>query len=203
MRAILLTLALLAMAASAAQAATLEVRFRWEATPGSYGEPVRHEDLVYDGEGYEANDVTVATEPSKQAVVFTDPGTRIRVVNSTGPDVYAAYPVLGPSWQCASGARAGAAVCASTPGAECGFGGCGIPGPYSFFGDLKVAGNSGDDKITILRTKFPGWVWGVGGNDVIDVANSSPDRVYCGTGIDAVTADGFDVVNADCETVTR
>lgn len=48
-------------------------------------------------------------------------------------------------------------------------------------------------------------IYGDEGDDAIDAANdpAHQDLIYCGGGTDEVTADGLDIVAADCETVNR
>jgi Ca2+-binding RTX toxin-like protein len=74
------------------------------------------------------------------------------------------------------------------------------------FGDDVIVGGPGRDKISgdlaggdcgPLWCKYPY------GNDAIDAVDGEVDSIVCGFGQDAVRADAADVVDADCESVTR
>lgn len=186
------------MIAPAAQGAFVRPEARWVWAPYS-AEPTPRFDVIYDGEGSEANDITVAAA-ARAAIVITDPGTGMH----SGESIAFASPERVPAmWACETPGSS-TAVCAVTPGSACWAIYCDYtPGVYEFSGRLKIAGNKGDDRIKILQTPFESMVWGVYGNDAIDVANSSLDNVDCGTGTDSVRADAGDRVQPSCEIVTR
>ncbi|WP_028067879.1 Ig-like domain-containing protein [Solirubrobacter soli] len=58
-------------------------------------------------------------------------------------------------------------------------------------GDDTLVGGAGNDILT-----------GLGGDDTIDARDGFMDRVHCGPGTDAVTADTLDLVDSDCESVS-
>lgn len=197
--------AFVAMIVSAvpASAATLVVQredvwYPWSA------EPIAVHHIVYDGEGLEANRVTIAPDAARTGVLLADPGIPIRTGEASGGGLPS--PGGGPApmaaWTCSSPGTS-TATCAATPGYQCWSLMCGGPGPATFEGRLKVAGNSGDDAITIEPSNFRSTVWGVYGNDTIDVYNGQPDNVFCGAGLDAVQADPYDWVEGTCEDVIR
>jgi hypothetical protein len=74
------------------------------------------------------------------------------------------------------------------------------------FGDDTIVGGPGQDRISgdlaggdcgPLWCKYPY------GNDAIDARDGEVDSIVCGAGTDTVLADAADVVDRDCETVTR
>jgi Ca2+-binding RTX toxin-like protein len=74
------------------------------------------------------------------------------------------------------------------------------------FGDDVIVGGPGRDTISgdlaggdcgPLWCKYPY------GNDTIDARDGEVDSITCGSGTDTVLADAIDVVDKDCETVTR
>jgi hypothetical protein len=58
-------------------------------------------------------------------------------------------------------------------------------------GDDTLSGGAGNDILTAY-----------GGDDTIDARDGFLDRVHCGSGTDAVTADTLDLVDSDCESVS-
>lgn len=59
-------------------------------------------------------------------------------------------------------------------------------------GNDTISGGGGRDRLS-----------GDGGDDTITAADNKADVVNCGAGLDSVFKDRLDVINADCETVTR
>ena len=55
----------------------------------------------------------------------------------------------------------------------------------------------------VLGTPHPDRLVAAGGNDLVQAAFGGKDRVDCGPGSDVVSADGSDVVAANCEIVSR
>ena len=198
-RAVVLGLVLAGVAVPA-HAATLEVRYRDVWMPNQ-AEPTQVQDIVYDGAGSEANNVTVAALPARQGIVLTDPGTPIQTTTSA-PYVDPLRAFVGAGWTCATPGSS-IATCLVTPGQQCWSLGCSTFGPAEYRGRIKIAGNQGNDTIRILPGSWPAYVWGVWGDDTIDVSNGVVDDVSCGPGNDVVTADTNDIVDADCETVNR
>jgi len=73
-----------------------------------------------------------------------------------------------------------------------------------FVSTAAAAGPLGTSRgDTIVGTTGPDTIKARGGNDLIQVAFGSKDRVDCGAGRDVVTADLGDVVTANCETLSR
>ena len=64
-------------------------------------------------------------------------------------------------------------------------------------GPGALFGGGGDDTVTISGAK--GRLYGDFGNGRLFSADSSPDRDSCGCGTDEATADGSDLVQANCE----
>ena len=187
--------------ASAAEGAFVrpDTRYVW---PPGWAEPSARYDVIYDGEGQEANNITVVADEARGTIVITDPLVKMHTTTG-GPGVDPLGPRVTASWVCATPGR-GEATCVTTPGQQCWSLQCdSIPGVYSWNGMLKIAGNLGDDTIRVLPGPMESLVWGVYGNDVIDVANQTVDSVSCGPGTDQVTADPQDRLQADCELVTR
>jgi hypothetical protein len=186
----------LGVAVQPASAAYVRASVRWVAQPPpATFEPQPVRDVIYDGEGNEPNSITVAADPSRTGVVITDPGT----------PMHGELPGAGvqATWFCSTPGTS-VAVCAATPGDDCHALYCDhIPGPATFNGLLKIAGNNSSDDITILPTLYESRVWGVLGDDVIDVANGAKDVVDCGPGVDRVSADAGDTVLSNCENVIR
>jgi hypothetical protein len=182
---------------SGAQAAYVRIVPRVIDAGGDYA---THYDVVYDGEGLEANSVVVAAHTS--AVEFSDPG----VFMHTDPfptTIYFdedGYPIS--NYGCAT-PGVGVATCVATPGTYCAGMYCGAPDAGDFRGLLKVAGNAGNDRIVVDSSNLRGAVWGVGGDDVIETRDGTVENVSCGTGTDRVIADAKDIVEANCESVTR
>ena len=74
------------------------------------------------------------------------------------------------------------------------------------FGDDTIVGGPGRDRIsgdTAGGDCGPLWCKYPYGNDQIDARDGEVDSVVCGFGTDAVLADTVDIVDKDCETVTR
>ena len=74
------------------------------------------------------------------------------------------------------------------------------------FGDDVITGGPGRDRISgdlaggdcgPLWCKYPY------GNDTINAQDGEVDTILCGFGTDTVTADAIDVIDGDCENVTR
>jgi hypothetical protein len=86
------------------------------------------------------------------------------------------------SWTCATPGKH-AALCMATPGSRCDSANCSSEQQQRFTGVVAISGNVGDD--------------------VIVVADGMQERVACGPGADRVAADAIDIVNPDCEAVTR
>jgi hypothetical protein len=77
-------------------------------------------------------------------------------------------------------------------------------------GDDAIAGGDGVDRLAggagrdaIVPGAGTDEVEAGTGDDTIDVADGEVDKVTCGIGIDAVTADAADILFTDCELVTR
>src|SRR5436853_2573013 len=68
-------------------------------------------------------------------------------------------------------------------------------------GAATVRGTGRSDAIA--GTRAPDRISGRGGNDLIQTAFGSIDRVDCGAGKDVVSADATDKVAANCEVVSR
>ncbi len=74
------------------------------------------------------------------------------------------------------------------------------------FGDDTIVGGPGRDRIsadTAGGDCGPFWCKLPYGNDQIDARDGEVDSIACGFGTDAVLADTVDIVDKDCETVTR
>jgi hemolysin type calcium-binding protein len=74
------------------------------------------------------------------------------------------------------------------------------------FGDDTIVGGPGRDRIsadTAGGDCGPLWCKYPYGNDQIDARDGEVDSIVCGFGTDAVSADAVDIVDKDCETVTR
>jgi hypothetical protein len=74
------------------------------------------------------------------------------------------------------------------------------------FGDDTIVGGPGRDRIsadTAGGDCGPLWCKYPYGNDQIDARDGEVDSIVCGFGTDAVLADSVDIVDKDCETVTR
>jgi hypothetical protein len=74
------------------------------------------------------------------------------------------------------------------------------------FGDDTIVGGPGKDRIsadTAGGDCGPVWCKYPYGNDTVDARDGEVDSISCGFGTDTVQADAIDVVDADCETVTR
>ncbi len=74
------------------------------------------------------------------------------------------------------------------------------------FGDDTIVGGPGRDRIsgdTAGGDCGPLWCKYPYGNDQIDARDGEVDSIVCGFGTDTVMADTVDVVDRDCETVTR
>jgi hypothetical protein len=74
------------------------------------------------------------------------------------------------------------------------------------FGDDTIVGGPGRDRInadTAGGDCGPLWCKYPYGNDQIDARDGEVDSIVCGFGTDTVLADSIDVVDKDCETVTR
>lgn len=74
------------------------------------------------------------------------------------------------------------------------------------FGDDTIVGGPGQDKISgdlAGGDCGPMWCKYPYGNDIIYAQDGEVDSILCGFGTDTVYADAADVVDKDCETVTR
>ena len=74
------------------------------------------------------------------------------------------------------------------------------------FGDDTIVGGPGRDRIsadTAGGDCGPMWCKYPYGNDQIDARDGEVDSIVCGFGTDTVLADSVDIVDKDCENVTR
>ena len=74
------------------------------------------------------------------------------------------------------------------------------------FGDDTIVGGPGQDRISgdlAAGDCGPIWCKYPYGNDTIDARDGEVDSIVCGAGTDTVLADAGDVVDRDCENVTR
>ena len=74
------------------------------------------------------------------------------------------------------------------------------------FGDDTIVGGPGQDRISgdlAGGDCGPIWCKYPYGNDTIDARDGEVDSILCGAGTDTVLADAADIVDRDCETVTR
>jgi hypothetical protein len=74
------------------------------------------------------------------------------------------------------------------------------------FGDDVITGGPGQDRISgdlAAGDCGPIWCKYPYGNDTIDARDGEVDSILCGAGTDTVLADAGDVVDPDCENVTR
>lgn len=69
------------------------------------------------------------------------------------------------------------------------------------FGDDVLDGGNGPDEL-VGGTGHDTVTGGIG-NDTIDTFDGESDHVACGLGTDVVKADTLDVINSDCEQITR
>ena len=68
---------------------------------------------------------------------------------------------------------------------------------YGLGGNDKVLGNGGNDRIDGGFGSDS--LFGGAGNDVISAADRYEDHINCGSGIDTVYIDEFDIISKNCE----
>jgi hemolysin type calcium-binding protein len=126
-----------------------------------------------------------------------------RLVGTDAPEHLEVFQIIGSSELIGNG---GNDTLKGADGPDKVDGGAGDDDIDAGFGDDTIVGGPGRDSIAGDRRGGdcgPLWCKYPYGNDTIEARDGEVDSITCGFGTDTVLADAIDVVDKDCETVTR